>query len=458
MSQQGFLLGNLAVHYKLLTADQLHEILRQQAREEWRQSLGDYLVAKGVLTPAQLEKLLAVQREMLARQSAAVAAGGTEAKPALRPVTAARPERQVDRLLEYAVRQGASDLRLASGERLLLRRHGELVALGEARFTRQQVDAFVGELLAPAQREALEQHGQADFSTQIPGVARFRGNAYRHQSGIAVALRAIPFQVPSLVDLGLPSSLARLTAFHQGIVLVTGPAGCGKSSTLAALLRIVNEERRDHIVTVEDPIEFIHEPIRCSVNQRQVGRDTASFARALKAALREDPDVIAIGELRDLETISLALTAAETGHLVLATLHTGSAVRTIDRVVGAFPPDQQPQVRAMFSESLRAIVSQRLAARADGAGRVAALEILLGSRAVANLIRDQKTFQLRSVLQTGASQGMTLLEASLAQLVRDGTIARETALRLCEDPKLIPPAPAARAAEPPPPAADAGGA
>ena len=223
-------------------------------------------------------------------------------------------------------------------------------------------------------------------------------------------LRAIALEIPTLASLGLPNTLAKLTNHHQGLVLLTGPAGCGKSSTLAALVRLINEERQDHIVTVEDPIEYLHTPLRCVVNQRQVGRDTRSFARALKAALREDPDVIAIGELRDLETISLALTAAETGHLVLATLHTSSAIRTVDRVVGSYPSNQQAQIRTMLSESLRAVVSQRLVRRADGQGRVAALEILLGTRPVANLIRESKTFQLRSVLQTGATQGMCLLD------------------------------------------------
>jgi twitching motility protein PilT len=446
VSQDPYLLGRLAVHYKLVTKDQLQEVLREQAKGEFQKSLGDYLVERGLIQQHQLDKLLEVQRSMYEKQAAQASAVSTSASgifqlppAATRPAAAAkRPERAVDRLLDYAVRSAASDLRLGSGEKILLRVDGELARVGERILAREQIDEFLGELLDAGQRERLAQAGQVDFSTSLPGVARFRGNAYRHQGGVAITLRAVPFEVPTLAELGLPSSLARLTSFHQGLVLITGPAGCGKSSTLAALLRLVNEERRDHIVTIEDPIEYIHEPMRCSVNQRQVGRDTASFARALKAALREDPDVVAIGELRDLETISLALTAAETGHLVLATLHTGSAVRTIDRVVGAYPPEQQPQIRTMFSESLRAVVSQRLVNRADGRGRVPAYEILLGTRAVANLIREQKTFQLRSILQTGSGQGMMLLDASLAQLVRDRTVSREEALRHAEDPKAIP--------------------
>ena len=268
-------------------------------------------------------------------------------------------------------------------------------------------------------------------------MARFRGSAYRHQNGTNAIFRVIASHPPSLEQLGLPADLARLTNYAQGLVLLTGPGGCGKSSTMAALLRLVNEERREHIITIEDPIEFLHPPARCVVNQRQAGRDTEGFARALRAALREDPDVIAIGELRDLESISLAMTAAETGHLVLATLHTGSAIRTVDRLVGTFPPSQQPQVRAMLSESLRAVVSQRLVRRADGQGRVPALEVHVATRAAANLIRENKTFQLRSVIQTGSTQGMCLLDQSLQNLVRSGRVSREEALVHCEDPKVF---------------------
>jgi twitching motility protein PilT len=221
------------------------------------------------------------------------------------------------------------------------------------------------------------------------------------------------------------------------MVLVTGPSGCGKSSTLAALVNLINEERREHILSIEDPIEYLHPSKRCLVNQRCVKTHTGSFARALRAALREDPDVIVIGELRDLETISLALSAAETGHFVLATLHTDNAIRTINRLVGSFPADQQEQIRTMISESLRAVLSQRLLPRADGQGRVPALETLVVTKAVSNLIRENKTFQLQSILQTGASQGMRLLDHAIRAHVQDGTVSREDALRHCEDPKTL---------------------
>ena len=456
MSEDLHLLGRLAVHYKLLTTEQLAETTRAQARTADPRPLGELWIDAGWMTRAQLEKLLAVQREVLARQSGQAAAPLIAPKPASSPVDleqtatgelSTRAGKRIDRILEYAVSQRASDIHIMTGERVLMRRDGQLTFAGDAPLEHGQIERLVTEVLDPRLREALDQEGQTDFSWTIAGRARFRGNAYRHQHGYGLVMRAIALEIPTLAGLGLPNTLAKVTNHHQGLVLLTGPAGCGKSSTLAALVRLINEERQDHIVTVEDPIEYLHTPMRCVVNQRQVGRDTRSFARALKAALREDPDVIAIGELRDLETISLALTAAETGHLVLATLHTGSAIRTVDRVVGSYPSNQQAQIRTMLSESLRAVVSQRLVRRADGQGRVPALEILLGTRPVANLIRESKTFQLRSVLQTGAAQGMCLLDTSLAHLVRDGVVTREEALLHAEDAKLL-----SGAASPPPPA------
>lgn len=299
------------------------------------------------------------------------------------------------------------------------------------------VERIVVSSLDEAQRQVLRDQGEIDFCFDLPGVGRFRANAYRQQRGLDAVFRVIPDEPPTLESLGLPEELEKYTDFHQGMVLITGPAGCGKSSTMAALVNHINETRDDHILTVEDPIEIIHPSKRCLVNQRHAGHHTASFSRALRGALREDPDIIVIGELRDLETISLAMTAAETGHFVLATLHTANAVRTVNRMIGAFPSNEQDQVRAMLSESLRAVVSQRLVPTADGTDRIPALELLVINRAIGNLIRDEKTVQIRSSMQTGKAHGMYLLEQTLNDLVAEGKITRETALDLAEEEKLI---------------------
>jgi twitching motility protein PilT len=305
------------------------------------------------------------------------------------------------------------------------------------------MDAEQGSALALAplsmeQQQRLDSDGELDFCYTLEGVGRFRASVYRQLRGLDAVFRFIPPEVPTLDDLGLPSRLAKLTTFHQGMVLLTGPTRCGKSTTMAALVDLLNEERNGHILTIEDPIEFLHPSKRSLVNQRAVRRDTQSFARAVRAALREDPDVIVIGELRDHETISLALTAAETGHFVLGTIHTENSLRTVNRLVGSFPPDQQDQIRTMISESLRAVISQRLVPKADKDGLVPAIEVLMINKAVGKMIRDNKTFQIHSILQTGASQGMCLLDDSLAELVKSGVVEREEALRHCEDPKRIP--------------------
>jgi twitching motility protein PilT len=468
------LFGRIALHYKLITREQMVEASQFQAREGGERRLGEILVAQGHLTPRQVEQVLAVQRDYVAKQQAqaapappAAAPLQPQAMPALTvqampsltvaeppapvaPAPAARlgkPEfdlevpRALDRLLKYALSVGASDLHLHSGAPLKIRLNGRMADLDGAPVAARVAEKLVEEILTPEQREALRERGQVDFAYTLGAQGRFRSNAYRQQRGIDAVFRVIPPKPPTLEGLGLPSSLARLANYHQGMVLLTGPAGCGKSSTLAALLNIINEDRHDHIITIEDPIEYLHPSKKCVVNQRQVGPHTGSFARALRGALREDPDIIAIGELRDLETISLALTAAETGHLVLATLHTNNAIRTVNRILGVFPPNQQDQIRTMVSESLRAVVSQRLAARADGNGRVPALEILMANKAVGNLIRENKTFQIKSVLQTGATHGMCLLDASLAELVKNKTITREEAARNAEDPQRFAGAP-----------------
>ncbi|MFY9821941.1 MAG: type IV pilus twitching motility protein PilT [Thermoanaerobaculia bacterium] len=429
------LFGRIALHYKLVTREQLVEAAEWQAREGSQIRLGEILVDKGYLTRHHLDQLLAVQRDYVEKQQAAgkPVEASEPPPPSLRDFDLDSP-RGLDRLLEHTLRSGASDLHIHSRSTVKLRRDGQLGELAPEPMAPQTAEKLVLEILGPEQAATLRDKGQVDFAYELAGVGRFRSNAYRQQRGMDAVFRSIPPQPPSLEELGLPSSLARFANFHQGMVLLTGPAGCGKSSTLAALLNIINAERRDHIITIEDPIEYIHPSKQCVVNQRQVGAHTGSFARALRGALREDPDIIAIGELRDLETISLALTAAETGHLVLATLHTNNAIRTVNRILGVFPPSQQDQIRTMVSESLRAVVSQRLVTRADDQGRVPALEILVVNKAVGNLIRENKTFQIKSVLQTGAAQGMCLLDASLADLVKKGVITRDEALKHTDDP------------------------
>ncbi len=441
-TQDDALLGRLALHFKLITQQQLVEATVVQEREGGGRPFGEILVELGYLTPPRLQQLLATQREYLAKRRAEAAATTPAPSPAAAAVSLtppAAPEvvrsvRGLDNVLEQAVRRGASDLHVHSGLLLKMRLHGELVET-KPLIDRAVAERLIGEILTAEQAAELAGKGQVDFAYSLPGVARFRVNIYRQQNGLDGVFRVIPERPPSLSDLGLPQQLAKLANFHQGMVLCTGPAGCGKSATLAAMLDIVNTDRQDHIITIEDPIEFVHASKGCLVNQRAVGHHTSSFARALRAALREDPDVIAIGELRDLETIALALTAAETGHLVLATLHTSSAIRTINRIIGVFPAGQQAQVRTMLSESLRAVISQRLLPRADGRGRVAALEVLIANKAVSALIREDKTFQIRSILQTQASHGMCLLDSSLVQLVKAGTVTKQEALRHAEEPQ-----------------------
>jgi twitching motility protein PilT len=351
-----------------------------------------------------------------------------------------RGEGDRERLIQIlgdAVSAGASDIHVHAGAPLYMRVNGEMASSGDAPFSAEQAEALALAALRPDEQEELARAGEIDCCLTFDGVGRFRANVYRQQRGFDVVFRSIPPEPPTLEELGLPTALAKFTTYHQGMVLLTGPAGCGKSATMAALVNLINEERDEHILSIEDPIEYVHKPKRCLVSQRHAGRHTESFARALRAALREDPDVIVIGELRDLETISLAMTAAETGHFVLATLHTANSVRTINRMIGAFPSNRQGQVRTMLSESLRAVVSQRLVPTIDGSGRVPALEVLVINKAISNMIRDEKTVQIRSSIQTGAAHGMYLLEQSLNKLVEAGKIDVEEARRLAEDKKLI---------------------
>ena len=343
---------------------------------------------------------------------------------------------KLEALLSAGIQAKASDVHFHAGGSSKMRVNGELI-VSEESVDPELVERMVSSALTPEQRQILGHDGELDFCFDLPGIGRFRANAYRQQRGLDAVFRTIPDTPPILADLGLPEELKKYTDYHQGMVLITGPAGCGKSSTLAALVNHINENRDDHILTVEDPIEIIHPSKRCLVNQRHAGHHTKSFSRALRGALREDPDIIVIGELRDLETISLAMTAAETGHFVLATLHTANAVRTVNRMIGAFPSNEQDQVRAMLSESLRAVISQRLVPTADGQGRIPALELLVINRAIGNLVRDEKTVQIRSSMQTGKAHGMYLLEQSLNELVAEGKITREVALDMAEEEKLI---------------------
>jgi twitching motility protein PilT len=321
----------------------------------------------------------------------------------------------------------ASDLHMTAGAPPMIRVDGKLEPLDYPKMTPQVVREVVYSVLSNDQRQRLETDWQIDFAYSIPGKARFRVNAYFQRASLGAAFRLIPSDMPKLESLSLPPVLSDFTRKPRGFVLVTGPTGSGKSTTLAAMLDLINEERHEHIMTIEDPIEFLHRHKNCVVNQRELGGDAKSFALALKAALRQDPDVILVGEMRDLETISTALTAAETGHLVFATLHTQDTAQTIDRIVDVFPPEQQHQVRVQMSVALQGIVTQQLLPTADGSGRVVATEVLVPTPAVRNLIREGKTHQIYSAVQTGGSYGMHTMDAALADLVRRHKITRELA-------------------------------
>ena len=331
-----------------------------------------------------------------------------------------------DVLLEVMERN-ASDLHLTAGSPPMMRLHGRLHALDYPRLTPQTTREVIYSILTNDQRQRLETDWQIDLAYSIPGRARFRVNAYFQRAALSAALRLIPQEMPRLDSLGVPPVLEDLTKKPRGFVLVTGPTGSGKSTTLAAMLDLINETRHEHILTIEDPIEFLHKHKNCIVNQRELGADAQSFSLGLKAGLRQDPDVILVGEMRDLETISTALTAAETGHLVFATLHTQDTAQTVDRIVDVFPPAQQQQVRMQLSVALQGIVTQQLLPRADGQGRVVACEVLTPTPAVRNLIREGKTHQIYSALQTGSRFGMQTMDTALAELVRKHKITRELA-------------------------------
>jgi twitching motility protein PilT len=329
----------------------------------------------------------------------------------------------ITQLLAFAVKNMASDLHLSAGLPPMIRVHGDVRRINVEPLEHQQVHAMVYDIMNDAQRKHYEGTLECDFSFEIQGLARFRVNAFNQNRGAGAVFRSIPSKILTLEELGTPKVFAELALRPRGLVLVTGPTGSGKSTTLAAMVNHLNEHRYGHVLTVEDPIEFVHESKKCLVNQRELGPHTLSFGNALRSALREDPDVILVGELRDLETIRLALTAAETGHLVFGTLHTSSAAKTIDRIIDVFPAAEKEMVRAMLSESLKAVISQSLIKTKDGAGRVAAHEIMIGTPAIRNLIREAKIAQMNAAIQTGASVGMQTLDQCLTELTRRNLIS-----------------------------------
>ncbi|WP_338770762.1 type IV pilus twitching motility protein PilT [Massilia sp. METH4] len=341
-------------------------------------------------------------------------------------------------LLAFSVKNKASDLHLSAGLPPMIRVHGDVRRLNVDPLEHKEVHRMIYDIMNDSQRKAYEEMLEVDFSFAIPGLARFRVNAYNQDRGASAVLRTIPSKVLTLEDLNAPRIFADFALKPRGLVLVTGPTGSGKSTTLAAMVNHLNEHEYGHILTIEDPIEFVHESKKCLVNQREVGPHTLSFSNALRSALREDPDAILVGELRDLETIRLALTAAETGHLVFGTLHTSSAAKTIDRIVDVFPAEEKEMVRAMLSESLQAVISQTLLKTKDGAGRVAAHEIMVGTPAIRNLIREAKVAQMYSAIQTGSNAGMQTLDQNLTDLVRRNVISAATARSAAKIPENFP--------------------
>ncbi|GAX61074.1 twitching motility protein PilT [Candidatus Scalindua japonica] len=343
----------------------------------------------------------------------------------------------ISEILTFAKEQGASDLHISSGEPPMVRIDGDIQKVDMPSLPQDEVHSMLYDILNDQQRKVFEGEKEIDFALDIKGIARYRINAFYQSRGEAIVFRTIPTKVMTLKELGLPDVLADLTKKTKGLVLVTGPTGSGKSTTLAAMMDFINRNEKAHILTIEDPIEFVYESELSLINQRELGLNTHSFAKALRSALREDPDVILVGEMRDLETISLAMTAAETGHLVFGTLHTSSAAKTVDRVIDVFPPEQQNQIRSMFSESILAVVTQNLLKKKEGKGRIAALEILTGTPAVRNLIREGKIAQIPGMMQTGKQFGMQTMDATLAKLYKQGVVSLETVTPYLTNPSAL---------------------
>jgi twitching motility protein PilT len=344
----------------------------------------------------------------------------------------------VPELLSALLDLGGSDLHLTAGAPPVVRINGDLMQLQEyPSLTPRSIQGMVYAILPQKLRERFEQELELDMSYSLPGKARFRVNAYFQRDSVGAAFRLIPYEIKSIDELNLPGVVADLARFQRGFVVVTGPTGSGKSTTLASMVDVVNVERAGHIMTVEDPIEFLHKHKRCIVNQREVGTDTLGFSHALKHVLRQDPDVILVGEMRDLETIGTAITAAETGHLVFATLHTQDAPQTIDRIIDVFPPHQQQQVRVQLSTTLQGVVTQQLIPTSDGQGRVVACEVMVATPAIRNLIREGKVHQIYSAMQAGGRYGMQTMDMALAQHVKTGSITQQMAFERCHDPEEL---------------------
>lgn len=335
--------------------------------------------------------------------------------------------KRIDAFLELVIKQGGSDLHLVAGNPPRIRLHGDAYTVKYRELSSEETSELLLEIMPDDIREHYEEHGSTDFAYSVEGLARFRVNVFQHLGGVGAVFRAIPSEVKTMNELGLPPALKNLCRQRKGLILVTGPTGSGKSTTLASMVDMINRERKGHIITIEDPIEFMHENKNCLMSQREIGSHTPSFADALRSSLREDPDVILVGEMRDLETIHLALTAAETGILIIATLHTNGAASSVDRIINAFPAGEEPYVRTMLSTSLVAVISQQLLKTADGRGRVAALEIMINNSAVSNVIREGKADQLDNIIQSSGMQGMQRMDTAIRRLLEARQIDGEEA-------------------------------
>ncbi len=456
--------GRLAVKHKIVTEEKVKECLAYLQKQDNGMSLGEFLVRKGYITQKHyqviqkhIEQSQQEQGEKAAAEGAAeesadvVTLVGSEGGAVLsgeaahggklitvRDLAAADYNslagQGIDAYLKETRRVGASVLHFQVDSPPFMRLHGEIVYLKHPKLTPDDTLPRIMEILSDLQRRVFEERMDVDFCYEA-GHGRYRANVCRQRKGVDAVFRVIPNHVPTVEELHLPPIVKKFTEYRHGIVLITGPAGCGKTATMAALIDIINRKRNDHIVTVEDPIEYIIESRRCNVNQRHVSVHTNNFMTALRSAMRADPDYICVGEMRDLETVSMAITAAETGHLVFGTLHTQNATRSIDRIIDVFPPKEQEQIRSMVSESMRGVISQQLLPRADGRGREPVAEIMFATSAVRNLIRERKTFQLPSVIQTGTKQGMISMDDSIRQLLEKKIITRETAIFHAEHPE-----------------------